>query len=334
MNNNEIRKKLKKIENIAKNATNEEELLKAFDVVSKVDKIEFNHTIHVIFGLFLLLILSYSVYFFFNGDIYGTTILGFDSYDFYLSLTIALGIATLIPFILLFIDTGNMSNITNLMVNKNVMFDNNIQDLSFDGKKEYQKLSKQFPMFNIGDCSHKITNLKKYTYEDSIYTIYTFFYQTRHTRIVSNGKTTTTQTYYVDHYKYGLIKDTPIDFHLGLNTSNNLNEKWETASSDFEKRFSVYISNKMKSVKLLKPSIILELIELDNSFSNLKIAITDNKLCFMFDNSDLIAYTNKHDLSRPNLFKKELEQILKLPKLYKLRDFINKFEDAYISNFN
>jgi hypothetical protein len=333
MNNSQIRKKLKQIKSMVKKANNEQELLKALDVFGEVDKVKFDHTLQVVLGLSLLSILSYSLYFYFNGNIYDDVILGFDSEDCYLGLNIVLGIITLIPFISLFSDTNSISSLSDLIVHKDVMFDNNIKSVEFDGSKEYKKLSKQFSMFNVGDCSHKITELSKYTYENDTYLLYTFFYQTRHTRTVSNGKTTTTQTYYVDHYRYGIIKDTSIDFDLGLNTSNGLSEKWETASSDFEKRFSVYISDKMKSVKLLKPSIILELIELDNHFTDLKIAISDSKLCFMFDDSNTVSYNNKYDLSTPKLFKKELEGILKVPKLYKLRDFINKFEDASVNNF-
>lgn len=135
-------------------------------------------------------------------------------------------------------------------------------------------------------------------------------------------------------YRYGLLHDFNLLKNIAVVSSGgnyNYPKGWQTTSKKFNDMFSVYADNEMTASKFLKPAVIIAFIELTKHLGGINTEInSEGKLNIAFSDDDVLELERKYSIASLDEFEKEINSMLKLPKLTKLLEFIEilkKFND-------
>ncbi|OGF24886.1 hypothetical protein A2331_03420 [Candidatus Falkowbacteria bacterium RIFOXYB2_FULL_34_18] len=257
-------------------------------------------------------------------------------------------VVTCIPLFMIAGKNGEISGISNLIFEKDILFDNKLEFVNISDKEKslYQQFKQAFGEFRgRGDEQRKITRLvrgrhvgKEVQFDYEYYVFhYVEVYYVPVTRKVGNSTITTMERRTRTCYRYGL--NTDFDHKKGVAVvsgggSYKYPHEWTTESQKFNKTFSVYTQDQMVAAKFLPPTVVLAFEEIDSYFSGLNLEVNkDGRMNIGFSNSDVLELERQHSIADPDAFKKEIESFLELPKLNMLLEFIETLHKYNDSNF-
>lgn len=231
------------------------------------------------------------------------------------------------------------------------LFNNDIEDISSQCADRYGQLYSRYADFKRGNDTRELIALYQGHYKGDVHNfdfqIYHFHYVVKTTRTTTdsdgNTRTTTTRTSY---YRHGLVLPFPFAQNLTLSSDGGVNghgEKYKTASTVFNKIFSVRAGSEMDAARFLSPAVIEKLSTLKELVRRPVVEVSyDKQLCLSFADDDLITLRREHGLSNPTAFAEEISGHADLKKLDSLLDLIhdlmrlsdNNFADKTTHTFN
>jgi hypothetical protein len=238
----------------------------------------------------------------------------------------------------------SLTNLSDSIQTKTILFDNNLQEVRAGGKPLARQLGTQFQDFRRGNHSREIRRTLNGRHEGSEhsfdYQYHHFHYVNRRTETYTttvNGKTQVrTRTVY-DHFDrfYFII---PFSFARDVAIVQDRNKhrgvSWETASIAFNKAFNIYAGSEQIAAKFLTPKVVIELEKLTTIHHRVNLEFnTKGKLCLSFSNGDTIRAFRKHGLDDPAAFANEISGHASLGKLDATLDIVHTLMKYSDNNF-
>lgn len=243
-----------------------------------------------------------------------------------------LGVGMIVPVVLAFSNNSKISEISDMIFNEDILFDNRLSQIGVDGREEtlYDDYNNRFGDFERGDEDQEIARLLNGSLRAEGSNIGYQYYKFHYVRVyyvpVSNGKTTTMQRQTEDLYRYGLIMDFKLAKNIAVISSGgsfSYSDSWKTSSEEFNGIFNVYTDDKQSAAKLLKPSVVLAFIELSRHLDDLNVEINENgEMNISFSEEIVFDIERKHSITEVDEFEKEISAHRKLTKLDKLIEFV------------
>lgn len=189
-----------------------------------------------------------------------------------------------------------------------------------EGKKAYGNLRIRFCDFNRGDEDRYISRLVdgEYSLQEISFTYqyYEFHYVDveDYATTDKDGKRTKEKARHT-RYRYGLLLSFPYARNIILGSGKYYKEEWTTSSSEFNKYWDISASDRMQAAKFLKPAMVLSLLELAKTFSDVVIEVNyESVMCISFS-EDMLNYKRKYSIQKPDKFEKEIFGGLALKRL-------------------
>lgn len=319
----------------AERAKDESDLLQ---VVKRIEKfkaqegdIAYSHVIKIFFIFLGTVLNGIFWYLFFNEPVDMMSELFNDNWIFFGGIAVGLAALLITPIAMLFGAESRIKKLSDLIFNKDILFDNNMRELNIDGEETYAKLNKTFGGFNRGDEDRTIEMMIGGEHETiGHFRLYKFSYVVVTT--VSTGKTTT--QIHTTYYRYGLLCTFPFTQSIAINADDafSYKKRWKSTDSDFNRRFKATAEDDMAIAKFLKPTVVLAFNELP--FKDITFEVNSgDMLNISFTDEDVFTLDRKYSVKEPELFRKEIESFLGLPKLKLLLAFIEKLIEHNDSNF-
>mgnify|MGYP002651405410 CR=1 FL=1 len=232
---------------------------------------------------------------------------------------------------------STISEISDNIFNKDVFWDNQLEEVSNEGKHaEYKEL---FSDFNRGDQDRKIRKVikGKFKGEDHSldYELYKFSYVVVTYRTVKVGKATTVQRVETTYYRYGMVCDFPFlkaNVLIGEDLQGSYKQSWETTSQDFNRRFNIYTTSEHEVAKFLSPSTI-QAFNNGIDMGSMNFEFVNGRLCISFSDSDVYSLERTFGIDKINEFEKEIKEKQVLPKLQELLALVHKLMANSDNNF-
>lgn len=256
--------------------------------------------------------------------------------------------ATSIPLFMVASKNSEISGLSDLIFEKDILFDNELElvDISDKKKSLYRQFEQAFGEFRgRGDEQQKIIKLvrghhagKEAGFDYEYYAFhYVEVYYVPVTRKVGNSTETTMERRTRTCYRYGL--NTDFEHKKGVAVvsgggSYKYSHRWTTESRKFNKFFSVYAHDQMVAAKFLPPTVVLAFEIIAHYFSGLNLEVNKaGRMNIGFSDDDVLALERQHSIADPDAFEKEIESFLELPKLNMLLEFIETLHKYNDSNF-
>lgn len=211
-----------------------------------------------------------------------------------------------------------------------------------------QQLASQFGDYARGNYSRAITQAVQGQYPGELHSLPYTYYQLHYVnkRVVvtteSNGKGGTrlvTKTVY-DHYdRYSLVIDFPWVEGIAARTSGSSALDFEhgidTASSEFNKAFTLTGGTRMACARFAKPVTVLHLLSMHRQLRKLNLEFSWNRqLCMSFDDSNLLDFQLPCDLTQPEAFYALIQQGVRLHLLSNALGLVHALAEQHDDNFS
>lgn len=250
------------------------------------------------------------------------------------------------------IGTANsgIDEVSDLIFNKDVYFDNQLKQAGIEGKKkeQYHQFKEEFGDFrDRGDEDRYIDYLANgawagqehsFRYDYYVFHYVEVWYETvNHYDSKGNFTHSTQEKRTRTCYRYGLVLNFPYAKGLVLQSgggSYDYPEGFKPTSQDFTDTFAVGAVSELQAAKFLKPAVVLACVELAKHFGGLNIDISrKGRLNIAFSDSDVLDLERKFSIAKPDEFEQEIKSHLDLPKLKLLLQFAETLMKYNDSNF-
>lgn len=236
------------------------------------------------------------------------------------------------------------TGLSNDIYARDILLDNELTvvDLSVDNKKE--DLLDSFEVFKRGDPQlREIKALYKTYYRGEVHSfdfeVFQFEYTIVKTRTStdSKGRRTTTRDYYT-YYRQGVMVDFPWVKNVLVSSDSTHKLKgntYKTESNDFNKKYRVYADDSMSAARLLTPSMVEFLMELEQKDKALELEFRDDgRLCMIFNGTDITS-TNRRSagLNEPDQFVEVIRAHRELKLLDQLKVKVHSIMELCDNNF-
>lgn len=223
-----------------------------------------------------------------------------------------------------------------------------LSDINAPGESLLYELSSDFSDYNRGNYSRAITQAIQGEHPGKLYTLPYAHYQLHYVnkRVVvtteSNGKGGTrlvTKTVY-DHFdRYSLVVAFPWIEGIAVrnpgSASLDFEHRIDTASSDFNKAFTLTGHTRMACAKFAKPVTVLHLLAMHKQLRKLNLEFSRHgQLCMSFDDSNLLDFNLPCDLTQPDQFFELIDQGIRLHLLGNALDLVHTLAEQHDDNFN
>ncbi|MFD2641914.1 hypothetical protein [Pseudomonas japonica] len=211
-----------------------------------------------------------------------------------------------------------------------------------------QRLSSDFGDYARGNYSREITYAVQSVHPGAVHELPYAYYQLHYVdkRIVTTtesdgkgGTRTVTRTVY-DHYdRYSLVIDFPWVEGVTARTTGGRNldfeHRHETASSEFNKAFTLSGGSRMACARFAKPVTVLHLLNMHKQLHEMNLEFSWNgQLCMSFENSTLLKFDMHCDLSTPDEFHAWIDEGVRLPRLENALALVHTLAEQHDDNFN
>lgn len=211
-----------------------------------------------------------------------------------------------------------------------------------------QRLSSDFGDYARGNYSREITCAVQAVYPGAVHALPYAYYQLHYVnrRVVTTtesdgkgGTRTVTKTVY-DHYdRYSLVIDFPWVEGVTARTAGGRNLDFEhrhdTASSEFNKAFTLSGGTRMACARFAKPVTVLHLLNMHKQWRNLNLEFSwHGQLCLSFDDSSTLDFAMRCDLSSPDDFHAWIDEGVRLPYLENALAQVHTLAEQHDDNFN
>ncbi|WP_247119225.1 hypothetical protein [Kordiimonas marina] len=229
---------------------------------------------------------------------------------------------------------------------KSSLFDYGLTAESFDPKSEAQALGARFNAFRHGNYSREMRSILHGRYEGEEhsfeYRLYHFHYVDKRTETYtttdSKGRVQVrTRTVYDHHDRYGFL--VPFGYAHGITISETMlgfiSSTWKTASTSFNRKFSVRARSDIEAAKFLVPKVILEIEKVGDALTSMDLEINDaGDLCLSFGDANMIMINRTHGLETPGAFAEELAACADQPNLTSALQFLHTLMKYSDNNFD
>lgn len=211
-----------------------------------------------------------------------------------------------------------------------------------------QRLLQDFGDYNRGNYSREITSAANAVYPGAVHELPYAYYQLHYVnkRIVTTtesdgkgGTRTVTKTVY-DHYdRYSLVIDFPWVEGVTAQTTGgsvlNFEHRHDTASSEFNKAFTLSGGTRMACAKFAKPVTVLHLLAMHKHFRGMNLEFSwHGQLCMSFEDSNTLDFDMRCDLSTPDEFHAWIDEGVRLPHLENALAMVHTLAEQHDDNFN
>ncbi len=211
-----------------------------------------------------------------------------------------------------------------------------------------QQLSNDFGDYARGNYSRAITYAIQGVYPGQVHPLPYAYYQLHYVnkRIVTTtesdgkgGTRTVTKTVY-DHYdRYSLVVDFPWVEGITARTSGgralDFEHAHDTASSEFNKAFTLTGGTRLACARFAKPVTVLHLLKLHKQLRNMNMEFSwHGQLCLSFDDSNLLDFDLPCDLTQPDAFYELIDKGVHLHLLMNLLGMVHTLAEQHDDNFN
>ncbi|MCB2384927.1 DUF3137 domain-containing protein [Thalassolituus alkanivorans] len=205
-----------------------------------------------------------------------------------------------------------------------ILFNNGLKALPFNGKEKAKELGQQFKEFIRGNDLREIQHLYQGHYEGELhrfdYRLYRFHYVVRRSETYTDSKgNTRTRVVRNSYYRHGLLLHFPFSRGLSLNAGSGISfsgEKYTTASNEFNRVFSVRADEEIVAARFLSPAVIEAMLAMAAEYSRPVLEINaGGDLCFAFSNDDILEHKRTYNLESPVEFASEIAKHDELEKL-------------------
>lgn len=259
-----------------------------------------------------------------------------------LILLIVLGIFEILLIIPVWQKKSNIRSLAKLLYQRDLMFDNNLREVSAGITQLETRLLSNFVEFRRGNYSREVMTAWKGNYSGTThsfsYHFYHFHYVDEHTQTYTDNKGKNhTRTYYRNYDRYGICL--PFNFVSNVLITGDAfpthrGSSFKPASNRFNRSFQVSADTELTAARFLKPAIVLACESIADDFKKLNLEFnSDAGLCMSFENSMVISREQKYDFSSPEAFIAEIRERNELPELAKALEFIHTLMIHSDSNF-
>ncbi|UTZ34638.1 DUF3137 domain-containing protein [Vibrio campbellii] len=224
---------------------------------------------------------------------------------------------------------------------KDALFNNNLEQVPFEGKKLAKELETSFREFKRGNDLREIQSLYKSTYQGDVhqfdYQLYRFHYVEKRTETTTdaNGKTTT-RTVRDHYYRHGLLLD--FAFAKGMSISNDFSikhrgERYKSASNEFNRQYRVHAAELMTAARLLSPVVEEKLSLFAKKLKKPVLEFSQQGRLCVAVTDDLLAIKRVHGLDNPKAFAEELAGHTELKLMSEMLEFVHEIMRFSDNNF-
>jgi hypothetical protein len=260
----------------------------------------------------------------------------------------AFAVALIVMLIIIGTAGSAIDEISDLIFDKDVRFDNRLKNQDVDGKetKLYRQFKKEFGDFrDRGDEDRYVEQIVSGTWAGKEYSFPYDYYVFHYVRVYyvtvthTDGKKTwtTVERRTETLYRYGLMLDFPFVKGLAVTGGGgnyDYPEEFQPTSEDFNRCFNVGASSAIEAAKFLKPAVVLAFVEAAKNFDGLNVEVNRNgRMNIAFSDDDVLDLNRKFSIAEPDEFEKEIQTQLDLPKLRLLLQFVETLKKHNDSNF-
>lgn len=211
-----------------------------------------------------------------------------------------------------------------------------------------QQLSSHFGDYARGNYSREITEALQAVYPGAVHPLPYRYVQLHYvnertvTTSESDGKggtrTVTKKVY--DHYdRYSLVVDFPWVQGITARTDNSsgldFDHRYKTASTDFNKAFTLSGNTPMDCAKFAKPVTVLHLLAMHRQLHEMNLEFShDGHLCISFADKNMLDVHMPCDLTDAEQFYGYIEGGARLPHLEKVLALVHTLAEQHDDNFN
>lgn len=209
--------------------------------------------------------------------------------------------------------------------------DHQLTPVKVDGRALWKEWKEEFPDFHRGDKGQEIDRVVQGHWQSKDgrqhpFSCYRFTYveETESSTTDGDGKTKT-ETTDTTYYRYGIVGRLPVAAGVAISGARTpkLARAWTTSSIAFNKKLKCAAQTEMQAAKLLTPTMVERLTALAGEFRQLDIHMPGDRVCFSFDDADLLARSDASDKSdRIDDLKSRIQQHASLPRLQQIQSFL------------
>ena len=211
-----------------------------------------------------------------------------------------------------------------------------------------QELSSRFGDYARGNYSRELTQALQAVYPGAVHDLHYSYLQLHYVnkRVVTTtesdgkgGTRTVTKTVY-DHYdRYSLVVDFPwvegITARTGSGSGLDFEHRYKTASTDFNKAFTLSGSSAMACAKFAKPVTVLHLLAMHRQLREMNLEFSfDGQLCISFEDKTMLDFHMPCDLYDAERFYGYIEAGARLPHLENVLALVHTLAEQHDDNFN
>jgi hypothetical protein len=247
------------------------------------------------------------------------------------------------------VNSGRISSISDQIFDKDICFDNHLEYQAIDGLRTdiYEAYRREFGDFRgRGDEQRYVSRQVQghWIGPDRVmqYEYYQFHYVEVYyvpvTRTVGKTTITTMERRTRTCYRYGIIVDFPYAEEgvalIGSGGRYPYADSFKVTAPEFNDHYRVVCDSTIAAARLLKPAVVLALIDLAHHFSGLSLEFTrTGRLNISFNDSDVLSLDREHSISEPAAFEQEIMSQLDLPKLRRLMAVVQHLKRHNDDNF-